>query len=167
MMADVNKVFLFGRLTNDVRFGYMPNQVAAADFTLAVNRYYNDKSGEKQNEVCFIDCRAFGEPAKVIKNNTHKGKPIFIEGRLTLEIWTSKKTNTKQRKHRVIVESFAIPDMLGKNSTDDRPKRNTGDVGRPDKASGDSIESRRSGTERWLDEIPVDKESSADENIPF
>lgn len=145
-MADFNKVIFLGRLTHDVRFGYMPSEIAVADFNIAVNRYYVDSAGEKQDEVLFIDCRAFGKMAEYLKKNIQKGSPIFIEGHLKLEIWIRKETKTKQHKYRVIVESFTLLTTNEKTETE---------------TAKDDISQRHSGTER-----PHRKPLTADE-IPF
>lgn len=133
-MANFNKVIFLGRLTHDVKFGYTPKEVAVADFNIAVNRYYKDSTGEK-DEVLFIDCRAFGKIAEYLKKNFKKGSPILVEGFLKLESWTRKETKTKQHKYRVVVEHFEhLADKTETETEKTEPK--------------DDIGQRRSGTER-------------------
>jgi single-strand DNA-binding protein len=52
-----------------------------------------------------VDCRAFGRTAENINKFFKKGKPIFLEGRLTLDSWTAK-DGTEKNKLRVTVENF-------------------------------------------------------------
>jgi len=104
-MANFNKVFLIGNLTRDPQLSYLPSQTAVVDFGLAVNRRWTDRDGQQRNEVCFIDCRAFGRPAENINKYLTKGRPLFVEGRLTFDSWTSQ-DGTKRSKHRVTVENF-------------------------------------------------------------
>ena len=54
-MASVNKVILIGNLTRDPEIKYTPKGTAIADIGLAVNRTYSTESGEKREEVTFID----------------------------------------------------------------------------------------------------------------
>ncbi len=104
-MASLNKILLIGNLTRDPQMSYLPSQTAVVDFGLAVNRKYTGKDGEKKEEVCFVDCRAFGKPAETLNRYVKKGNPIFIEGRLTFDSWTGQ-DGVKRSKHRVTVDNF-------------------------------------------------------------
>ena len=60
-----------------------------------------------------MDCRAFGRMAENINKYLTKGRPIFMEGRLTFESWTAQ-DGTKRSRHRVTVENFQfLPDTPG------------------------------------------------------
>ncbi len=102
---NVNKIILAGNLTRSPQLSYTPSQTAVVDFGLAVNRKWTSQSGEKKEEVCFVDCRAFGRTAENINKYLEKGRQLFIEGRLTFDSWTAQ-DGTKRSKHRVTVESF-------------------------------------------------------------
>ncbi len=104
-MANFNKVLLMGRLTRDPQLSYLPSQTAVVDFGLAVNRKWKSREGEDRDETCFIDCRAFGRTAENINKYLSKGRPLFVEGRLTFNSWTAQ-DGTKRSKHRVTVENF-------------------------------------------------------------
>jgi len=84
---------------------YLPSQTAVVDFGLAVNRTWTGQDGQKKEEVCFVDCRAFGKPAETINKYCKKGKPLLVEGRLTFDSWTGK-DGQKHSKHRITVEGF-------------------------------------------------------------
>ena len=75
------------------------------DFGLAVNRRWKGQDGENREETCFVDCRAFGRLAENINKYLTKGRPLFVEGRLTFNTWTAQ-DGTKRSKHRVTVENF-------------------------------------------------------------
>jgi single-strand DNA-binding protein len=104
-MAGFNKVLLMGNLTRDPQLSYTPSQTPVVDFGLAVNRRWTGKSGESKEETCFVDCRAFGKQAENINKYLTKGRPVFVEGRLTFETWTAQ-DGAKRSRHRVTVESF-------------------------------------------------------------
>ena len=104
-MANFNKVLLMGNLTRDPALSYLPSQTAVVDFGLAVNRRWRSREGEDREETCFIDCRAFGRTAENINKYLSKGRPLFVEGRLTFDSWTAQ-DGTKRSKHRVTVENF-------------------------------------------------------------
>ncbi len=104
-MAAYNKVILVGNLTRDPQMSYLPSQTAVVDFGLAVNRKWTSKEGEKKEDTCFIDCRAFGKQAETINKYLKKGNPVFIDGRLSFDQWTAQ-DGTKRSRHRITVEGF-------------------------------------------------------------
>jgi len=104
-MANFNKIFLMGNLTRDPQLSYLPSQTAVVEFGLAVNRNWTGKDGQQKQEVCFVDCRAFGGTAENINKYLSKGRPLFVEGRLTFDSWTAQ-DGSKRSRHRVTVENF-------------------------------------------------------------
>ena len=141
-MAGFNKILLMGNLTRDPQLSYTPNQTAVVDFGLATNRRWTGQDGSQREETCFVDCRAFGRLAENLNKYTSKGKPIFIEGRLTFDTWTAQ-DGSKRSKHRVTVENFQF--LPGTAGGFDQPDHGSGaDVGRgrgpgPDAVPDDDV----------------------------
>ena len=104
-MAGFNKILLLGNLTRDPQLSYMPSQTPVVDFGLAVSRRWTGQDGNLREETCFVDCRAFGRNAENINKYCQKGRPLFVEGRLTYDTWTAQ-DGTKRSKHRVTVQNF-------------------------------------------------------------
>lgn len=102
---NVNKFFGAGNLTRDPQLSYTPAQMSVCDFGLAINSKWKGKDGQDREETCFVDCRAFGPKADAINTHFHKGKAIFIEGKLHFSAWEGK-DNKKHSKLRVTVDSF-------------------------------------------------------------
>ena len=109
-MANFNKVILAGNLTRDPELRYMPNGKAVARIGMALNRTWKSETGETKEEVTFVDVEAFGRQAEVIGQYMKKGRPFLVEGRLKLDQWEDKKTQQKQSKLKVILESFSFID---------------------------------------------------------
>ena len=107
-MANYNKVILVGNLTRDPQMRYLPSQMPVVDFGLAVNHRYKTKSGEDREEVCFIDCSAFGRQAEVINQYCRKGRPLLVEGRLKFDTWEDKQGGGKRSKHTVVIDNFQL-----------------------------------------------------------
>jgi single-strand DNA-binding protein len=105
-MASYNKVILVGNLTRDPELRYTPKGMAIAKIGLAVNRNWTSESGEKKEEVTFVDVDAFGRQAETLGQYMKKGSPILIEGRLRLDQWDDKQTGQKRSKLGVVVEGF-------------------------------------------------------------
>ena len=103
-MANYNKVILAGNLTRDPQLSYTPTQTPVVDFGMAINRTWRGQDGEKREETCFVDCRAFGRQAETINQYLSKGRPVLVEGRLSFSSW--EKDGRKHSKLRVTVENF-------------------------------------------------------------
>jgi len=100
-----NKVILLGNLTKEPELKFLPSQTAVCTFGIATNRKWKDAGGQKKEEVCFVDCVLFGKRGEALNKFFHKGDPIFIEGRLSLDMWDAK-DGTKRSKHKISVENF-------------------------------------------------------------
>ena len=107
-MASFNKVMLMGNLTRDPEIKYTPKGTAIADIGLAVNRNYTTESGEKREEVTFIDVTLWGRVAEIVGEYCKKGRPLFVEGRLQLDTWDDKATGQKRSKLKVVGENIQL-----------------------------------------------------------
>src|SRR5687767_4308784 len=105
-MPSVNQVFLMGNVTRDPQLRQLPSNTVVAEFGLACNRKYRTGDGEEREDVCFVDCTAFGKQAEVISQYCQKGKPIFVQGRLRYDSWDDKQSGAKRSKLTVVVEQF-------------------------------------------------------------
>ena len=105
-MASFNKVILLGNLTRDPELRYTPQGAAVCEFALALNYVYTNKqTGQKVEEVSFIDLVAWGKTGETIAEYMKKGRQILVEGRLKQDRWESQ-DGKKMSKVRVTVESF-------------------------------------------------------------
>jgi single-strand DNA-binding protein len=104
-MASFNKVILMGNLTRDPELRYTPKGTAIAKIGLAVNRVWTTETGEKKEEVTFVDVDVFGRTAENVGQYMRKGSPMLIEGRLRLDQWDDKQTGQKRSKLGVVAET--------------------------------------------------------------
>lgn len=142
-MANFNKVILAGNLTRDPELRYTPKGTAVCKIGLAINRSWKTESGEKKEEVTFVDVDSFGKTAENISKYLKKGRPILVEGRLKLDQWDDKQSGQKRSKLGVILESFQFMDS-GNKETTTRPATASG--GEPVAASESSPEPEDDGS---------------------
>ena len=107
-MANLNKVLLLGNVTRDPEVRYTPKGSAVCDLGVAVNRAYTTDSGEKREEVTFVDVTLWGRTAEVASEYLKKGRPVFIEGRLQMDTWDDKQTGQKRSRLRVVAENMQL-----------------------------------------------------------
>src|SRR4051812_5653924 len=105
-MPSVNRVILIGNLTRDPQTKQLPTQSLVAEFGLALNRKFKGSDGQEREEVCFVDCAAFGRQAEVIQKYCKKGKSLYVEGRLRYDSWEDKNGHGKRSKLSIVVENF-------------------------------------------------------------
>ena len=141
-MANLNKVLLLGNVTRDPEVRYTPKGSAVCDLEIAVNRAYTTDSGEKREEVTFVDVVLWARLAEIAGEYLKKGRPVFIEGRLQLDTWDDKQSGQKRSKLRVIGETMQLlggrPPGAGggeggeSRSTKSTPPPKAGKVAEPD-----------------------------------
>ncbi|MBX3322101.1 MAG: single-stranded DNA-binding protein [Phycisphaeraceae bacterium] len=113
MAASLNKVILIGNLTRDIELKHTASNMAVANFGLAMNRRFRAGDGQMRDEVTFVDCEAWGKTAESMSKYLHKGRPVFVEGRLKLDTWEDKNDGSKKSRIRVVVENFQFVDSKG------------------------------------------------------
>ena len=116
-MASLNKVLLIGNLTKDPELRYTPNGTAVANFRLAVNRKFKDRSGELKEDTCFVTVTAWDKQAEACNQYLHKGRPVFVEGMLQSRSW---ETPDGQKRSVIDVRAERIQ-FLGQGQCQGRP----------------------------------------------
>ena len=113
-MASLNKVMLIGNLTRDPEVRFTPKGTAVCDMALAVNRrFLNEATGERQDEVTYLDIVLWGKQAELAGQYLAKGRSVFIEGRLQMDSWEDKATGQKRTKIRIVCENMQFLDSKG------------------------------------------------------
>ncbi|MET0253871.1 MAG: single-stranded DNA-binding protein [Terrimicrobiaceae bacterium] len=107
-MASLNKVMLIGNVTRDPEVKYTPKGSAVADLGLAINRNYTNQTGEKIEEVTYVDVELWGRLAEIAGEYAKKGRSIFIEGRLRIDSWEDKQSGQKRNRLKVVGEVLQL-----------------------------------------------------------
>ena len=128
-----NKVLLGGRLTRDPELRVTPKGTAICQFSVAASRKYKNDAGQESEEVMFADCEAWGKTGELVGKHFHKGKAIFVEGRLKLDQWEDKTTKEKRSKVKVVVDTiqFVGPKEEGGNAAPESERRGHGPTSTP------------------------------------
>ena len=101
-----NKVFLIGRITKDPEVKSLSSGTLIANFVVATNHIFKDKSGEKKETAQFHNCAAFSRLAEIIKQYVVKGQEVAVEGRIDYQQW--EKDGEKKSRTQIIVEAFQM-----------------------------------------------------------
>lgn len=86
----LNKFMAIGNLAREIELKYTPNGSAVANFAIAMNEKYKDKSGQMQEKVEFINVVIWGKQAENCNQYLSKGSKVFIEGKVSTRSWDDK-----------------------------------------------------------------------------
>ena len=84
---DLNKVMIIGRLTRDPELKSLSSGTVIVNFSVATNRTWRDKSGQKQEGVEYHNVVAFGRTAENVNQYMKKGSGIYVECRIQTRSW--------------------------------------------------------------------------------
>lgn len=124
-MADVrlgtlNKVLLIGRLTRDPETRYTAGGAAVVNMGLAVNRRFQDQSGEWRDETCFINVVAWRKLAERLSTQVKKGSAVLVEGRLQSRSWEAQ-DGSRRSTIEVNALSVQVLDRRDSGTSDSAP----------------------------------------------
>lgn len=102
---NLNKVFLIGRLTQEVDFRYLASGNPLAILNLATNRVFKDRSANLREEVEYHRIVVWGKLAELCRNYLTKGRLVFVEGRIKSRSWVDTQGN-KRVSYEIIAENI-------------------------------------------------------------
>lgn len=87
-MSGLNQVILIGNLTRDPELRYTPDGTPVTSFTIAVNRPFINRQGER--EADFVPIVVWRKSAETCSEYLMKGSQVAIEGRLQVRNYEDK-----------------------------------------------------------------------------
>lgn len=118
----MNKVNLVGRLCRDPEIKNTTTGKSVATFTIAVDRRFKNKDGQK--EADFIPIVAWGATADFVGKYINKGSQVSVSGRLQVRNYEAK-DGTKRWVTEVITDE--VNGIGGKNAKNDQDPHKTGE----------------------------------------
>lgn len=140
----LNRAVLTGRLTRDVDLKYTQSGTAVASFSLAVDRSFKNKQGER--EADFINVVMWRKQAENFANFAHKGSLVGIDGRIQTRNYEN---NQGQRVYvtEVVADNFSLLEswkgnqgQTNQQSSSNQAKRSSRPTNDPFANNGDSID---------------------------
>ncbi len=105
----LNRVTLIGNLTRDPELRYTPQGTAVCTFGVATNRSWTPSDGgERQEEVEFHRIVAWAKLAEICSQILHKGRKVYVEGRLQTRTWTGQDEQERTTTEIVIDSMIAL-----------------------------------------------------------
>ncbi len=98
----VNKAILVGRLGRDPETRYTSGGQAVANFTLATDETYKDRSGERQKRTEWHRVVMWGKLAEIAQQYLKKGMLVYVEGRIQTRQWEDKRDGQKRQTTEIV-----------------------------------------------------------------
>jgi single-strand DNA-binding protein len=85
------QITLVGNIGSEISMRYTPSGVPVANFSLAINRTWNDANGNKQEKTSWRKIVCWRKQAELASQYLEKGRQIMVVGELEdPEQWTGK-----------------------------------------------------------------------------
>ena len=94
----MNRIILLGRLVRDPEVRVTPTEKTVCTFTLAVDRPFASKNG--QREADFINIVTWNKTAELCGNSLTKGQRALVEGRLQIRSYDGKVLTKRSHSKR-------------------------------------------------------------------
>ncbi len=95
MSGSVNKVILLGRLGADPEIRYTQTGTPVATLSLATNKTWKNKEGQKQEKTEWHRVILWSKLAELSGQYLSKGREVYIEGELQTRSWEDKEGQKK------------------------------------------------------------------------
>jgi len=143
----LNKAIIIGNLTRDPELKSLPSGNAVTTFSLATNRVWKDKEGNKQEGTDYHNIVIFGRQAENVAQYLKKGSSALVEGRLTTRSWET--DGVKKYRTEIIADRVQFG-----------PKRDGG-------GSAPASQAPAGAKKEEIDTIEYPQEDINPEDIPF
>jgi single-strand DNA-binding protein len=98
----VNKAILVGRLGRDPETRYTSGGQAVANFTMATDETFKDRSGERQKRTEWHRIVLWGKLAEIAQQYLKKGMLVYLEGRIQTRQWEDKRDGQKRQTTEIV-----------------------------------------------------------------
>jgi len=106
-MAYLNKALVMGNLTRDPELKGLPSGSTVCNFSIATNRTWKDKEGNKQEEPEFHNIVVYGKQADSCGQYLKKGQEALVEGRIQTRSWEGE-DGKKNYRTEIVGESVTF-----------------------------------------------------------
>jgi len=111
-MYSLNRSQLIGNVVRVPEVRQTSGGQTVASFSIATNRVWTDKSGQKQEKADFHNIVVWGRLAEICQQYVQKGRKIYVEGRMQTRDWEGE-DGVKRYRSEIVVENLILLDRAG------------------------------------------------------
>jgi single-strand DNA-binding protein len=137
----INHAQIYGNLTRDPELKSLPSGSAVCNFSIATNRTWKDKNGDKKEEVQYHNITAFGKTAELVNQYMRKGSALLVEGRIQTRNYEAK-DGTKRYVTEIVAENVQFGPRKERTESQD------------DSAPAETAEAPEVGEQINADDVP-------------
>lgn len=112
---NINKAILVGRLTRDPEVRTTATGQTVTSISIATNRFWKDKNGQKQDQTEFHNVVLWGRLGEIAGQYLTKGQEAYIEGRLSTRKYTGK-DGIERRTTEIVAENMQLGSRAGQST---------------------------------------------------
>lgn len=109
----LNKAIIIGNLTRDPEMRALPSGYQVCSFSVATNRVWKDKDGNKKEEADFHNIVVFGRQAETCGQYLKRGQSVLVEGRIQTRSWDDKATGQKKYRTEIVADRVQFGPKAG------------------------------------------------------
>jgi len=109
----LNRAIIIGNLTRDPELRALPSGMQVTTFSVATNRVYKDKDGNKKEQTEFHNIVVFGRQAETAAQYLKKGQSVLIEGRMQTRSWDDKTSGEKKYRTEIVADRVQFGPKAG------------------------------------------------------
>lgn len=123
----MNKVILIGNLTRDPDYGETQSGISFCNFSIAVNRPYNDSNGERQTD--FFNIKTWRGQADNCAKYLRKGSKVGVVGSLQTRTYED---NDGNKRNVTEIVANEVEFLSSANNSDDSGETTRAQRSRPE-----------------------------------
>ena len=151
----LNRAIVIGNLTRDPEKKALPSGISVTTFSVATNRVWKDKDGNKQESADYHNIVVFGRQAETSAQYLSKGSNVLIEGRMQTRSWDGQ---DGQKRYRTEIVADRV--QFG-------PRREGGGAPAQNTPNATSDTASKPATKEKIDTIEYPEEDINPDDIPF
>lgn len=109
----LNKAMIIGNLTRDPEQRALPTGMSVCQFSVATNRVFKDKNGQKQESTDYHNIVVFGRQADTCAQYLKKGQSVMIEGRIQTRSWDDQASGQKKSRTEIVADRVQFGPKAG------------------------------------------------------
>jgi len=108
MPKSVNKVILVGNVGKDPEVRYSQSGTPVANFSLATNERFKDRSGEWQDRTEWHNIVAWQRLAEIVGEYVAKGSKVYVEGKLQTTSWEDRQSGERKYRTEIVARDLLL-----------------------------------------------------------
>lgn len=129
----LNKAIIIGNLTRDPEERALPSGSKVTTFSVATNRIFMNREGQRQEDTQYHNVVVFGRQAETSAQYLKKGQQVLVEGRMQTRSWDDQQSGQKKYRTEIVADRVQFGQKTGGSSFE-----SSGTNQSPDDSSNDS-----------------------------